>query len=235
MSGFWASRIPLCRYKGLFGNNWKTMPGCAGRASASSAVVMFRLGPRMIDNCCSDFSLSLAILNLSKTKAVHLFKHMRVHKGHFAVKQKNHLAISCCILRAESPFSPCLEGSPLVLVIRRAGQSRRSPHFTMGEQYLQCSPPPCLHSPMPPVITSKAIMCSSMNSCHHRTATFQTILLPPLTHIWLQPVTACKVWAGAWPMDGLISRCRLNLCSPLVSERGSGQPPLVPPPPVGSN
>ena len=39
-----------------------------------------------------------------------------------------------------------LEGSPLVLVTRRAGQSMRSLHFTMGEQYLQCSPPPCLQS-----------------------------------------------------------------------------------------
>ena len=106
MSRFWASRIPLCRYKGLFGNNWKTMPGCAGRASASSAVVMFRLGPRMIDNCCSDFSLSLAILNLYKTKAVHLFIHMRVHQGHFAVKQKNHLSISlCCMLGRKSSQS----------------------------------------------------------------------------------------------------------------------------------
>ena len=157
------------------------MPGCAGRASASSAVVMFRLGPRMIDNCCSDFSLSLAILNLSKTKAVHLlFVHTYASPPRsFCFKTKDH----CVACWAESLLSPCLEGAPLVLVIPRAGQSRRSPHFTMGEQYLQCSPPPCLHSPMPPVITSKAIMCSSMNSCHHRTATFQTILLPTLTHI----------------------------------------------------
>ena len=190
MSRFWASRIPLCRYKGLFGNNWKTMPGCAGRASASSAVVMFRLGPRMIDNC---YSLSLAILNPSKR-----YNFMPKTKDFKSVIPYLSIAIMTKVWKVAS--APCLEGSPLVLVIPRAGQSTRSLHFTMGEQYLQCSPPPCLHSPMPPVITSKAIMCSSMNSCHHRTATFQPILLPTLTHIWLQPECACKVWAGAWPM-----------------------------------